>query len=287
MSATTCIVTDSTAQFTQAAINARSQVHVIQLDIEYGGRLYENSADMKVQNLPLTPNGSGAPRLVVPSVDRLRQTFTTLGQKYQNLIGIFMSSQLSGLYDNALEAADSLRGRVNVQLIDSLTTSIGLGLLVQLAADTLSKGNPPGEIERLVRSQLPHVYTVMSVSSLPYLQSNGFIDHAQSLVGEILGLIPIFSLEEGSLTPLDKVKSMRHTLDIFQEFLDEFDHLSHIAFIQSYPASTAEARAMREHVNNNFPQTPFTEHGINLSVATLFGPYTIGLVAMESINHKR
>ena len=68
---------------------------------------------------------------------------------------------------------------------------------------------------------------------MTYLYQSGFIGDAQALVGEMLGLLPIYTLEEGRLTPVEKARNYRQLIDFMQEFIDEFSDLYHIALIQS------------------------------------------------------
>ncbi len=92
--------------------------------------------------------------------------------------------------------------------------------------------------------------------------------------------MPIFTLEEGQISAVEKVRNARSLVDFMQEFICEFDELQHIAFIQSVPPLSHEARLMREHAQTCFPQTPFSEHTINLPLATLVGPRSVGLVVV-------
>jgi len=200
---------------------------------------------------------------------------------YDGILGIFMSSHLCAMFANAQSAAQALRGSVNIQVVDSQTTSIGLGFLVETAAEAAAKGKSLGEIEHLIRSLTPHIYGVLCTPGPSYLFYNGFVDRGQATISEMLGLYPIFAIEEGNLSPLEKVRNHRHTVNYFQEFLDEFDDLIHIAFLQSCPASNSEVHILRDHLRENFSKTPFSSHGINLSLASLFGPRTLGLFIME------
>lgn len=279
--ASVCILTDSSAQFSKPAFPGREQVIIPPSKIQINGRLYENGDDLKVNNLPITAWNGLDPHLVPPSVEEFRQIFLTLSQSYNEIVAILLSSHLSQNFANALEAAESVRGRVATQVIDSQTTSIGLGILVQEAAEAASKGARGVEIERLMRSMIPHIYTVFCIPGLSYLHHAGFIGQAQALVGEMMGLQAIFTLEDGRLTSLEKVRSTRHLMDYLQEFLDEFSDLYHIALIQSVPPMVHEAHVLREHASDRFPSTPFSEHPIGLSLATLFGPRSLGVFAME------
>jgi fatty acid-binding protein DegV len=113
------------------------------------------------------------------------------------------------------------------------------------------------------------------------------VDIAQAVAIEVLSLFPIFSIEEGHMTPIEKTRNYRQTIDFFREFMDEFDNLQHIAFIQPAAPSHADNRLMREHVMENFSDTPFTEHTVNLAVSALFGPRSMGLIIIEKENARQ
>lgn len=276
-----CILTDSTAQFPQLGFPGRNHVRVMPYCIEVNGQVYEEGQEFKTGDLPQTASETLRPRLIAPAVEKFRELFSSLTQHYTDIIAIFASANLTRAYENAQQAQKSIQGRVKITLIDSQTTSVGLGLIVQAAAGAVALGKNAADIEHNVRSMIPHTYIMLCTPALSYLHYAGIVDQAQAFVGEMLGLMPIFTLEEGQISAVEKVRNMRGLVDFMQEFVLEFDQLLHIAFIQSVPGLSHEARLMREHVQSNFPQTPFSEHSINLPLATLIGPRSIGLVVVE------
>jgi DegV family protein with EDD domain len=281
-----CILTDTSAQFPQLAFPGRSLVRVLGLDVSLNGVIFEEGKDLKASNLPLIATPQLNPRLLAPTPDKLHNLLLSLGQSYDEVITILLSSQLSKVYDCVERAANEVKGRVRVQMIDSQTTSVGLGILVQTAAEAAAAGVSGAEIERMVRSLIPHMYMVVCTPGLSYLSYAGYIDRAQATLGEMLNLLPIFAMEEGHLTPLEKVRNHRNMLDFFQEFLDEFDSIQHIAMLQSVQPNQQDSRLLREHAEDFFEQTPFSEHTINLPLATLLGPRTQGLIVVENPDPK-
>jgi fatty acid-binding protein DegV len=153
--------------------------------------------------------------------------------------------------------------------------------MVQRAAETVFNNGSLTDVEREIRSLSQRTYALFCTPNLSYLFNNGFIDHAQATVGEMTSLLPLFALEEGLLAPVEKKRNPRHVTAHFQEFIDEFELFDHIALVQSDRASGNDARLIRDHIHENFPDTPFTEHSLNLSLATLFGPDATALVIIE------
>jgi DegV family protein with EDD domain len=276
-----CVLTDSAVQFTQPGFAGRDDVRVIPFDIELNGVLYHEGDGTRANNLPLFAGNGLKPRLLAPSAEKFYQTFQGLAVHYREVVAILTSCELSQAYANAEKAAAAVKSQISVTVIDSMTTSVGLGLLVQIAAEAAAQEMNLMELERRVRKSVPRVYSLICTAGLSYLSQAGFVDPAQAVVGEMLGLIPIFSLEEGKLSAIEKARNQRGVLDFFQEFLSEFDNLQHIAFIQGIPPFNHEAHLLREYSQDHFPKTPFSEHAINLPMATMVGPRTLALMILE------
>ncbi len=276
-----CILTDSTAQFTRPSFSGSELVTVIPLQILSGDIPQKDVSNYKVSDLPFSACDRLTPGLIPPSIEEINQLIISLSHSFNEIVAIFLSSELNSLVPYARQAAKIIQGRVSVQVIDSQSTSVGLGFLVQAAADAATKQADSVDIERLVRGLIPHIYSIFCIPGLTYLNNNGYIDRAQAVIGEMLNLLPIFTLEEGHLTPLEKARNLRGLTDYFQEFLDEFSDLYHIAFLQSMPALKHESRTLREYAQTNFPGAPFSEHAISLPLAALFGPRSLGLIVLE------
>ncbi len=276
-----CILTDSSVQFSQPSFPGRNLVHILPLSVQFTHQSEREEQSLKVNDLPVSAIDKLQPRLLPPSPETIRNTILSLGQTYDEVLAIFISSTFCPVMEAAQDAVKSLHGRIHIQFIDSQTTSIGLGILVQAAAETASRGEPASETERQVRNLIGHIYAAICVPGLSYLHYSGILDHAQATVGELLGLHAIFSIEEGRLSPVLKVRSTRQAYDYFQEFLDEFDHLKHIGLLQGVHHNPSESRLLREHAQSNYNRTTFTEHTTNLPLAILFGPSATGLFIIE------
>ena len=276
-----CILTDTSAQFTKPAFAGRDLVRVIPLSMCLNGKVVEND-NFRVSSLPIVADDKLKPHLIAPGVEEFQKMFTALTQNFDDIIVLLISSQLNEAFSNAEKAIELISGSSRVHLIDSLTLSAGLGMLTQQAVESASLQFPANEIEQHVRKLIPRVYSYFCTPSLSYLYHSGFIDQAQATVGEMLGLYPLYTLEEGKLSPVEKVKNFRTAMEYFQEFLDEFDSLDHIALIQGGAQTSQETKLIRLYGEENFPGVSISEHPLNPSLATLFGPRFWGLTVMES-----
>ncbi len=229
----------------------------------------------------LLPPEAQCQQLTPPSARIFSDYFSRLSREFDSILIITLSSFLSPMVHYAEEAACQYANHVSIHVVDSQTTAIGLGLLIQIAAGAAGAGATLEEIERLVRATIPRVYMLFCIPEMNYLAEAGYLSRSQAFVGKMMGLLPIFSLEEGRLSPMAKVRTQRHLLESFQEFIDEFSDPYHVALIRGTDHKYLRPRPLRAYVEDSFPQTPFSVHTIGAHLAALFGSQCMGLVVME------
>ncbi len=256
---------------------------MLSYDIQLNGMIYLAGGDLKTSDLPNSAGDGYSPRLITPPQEALSQLLRSLGKEFDSILVLVQSDHLSHAYEIASAAVGNLAAFREIVVINSQTTSVGLGLLVEQAAEALASGATFSEIEHFVRRQIPHIYTILCTPGLSYLYHAGIVEHAQAIAGELLNFITIYSMEEERLTPLEKVRSYRNTIEVFTEFLGEFDDLYHIALIQSNPPLIQETRTVRQLFQEIYPDTAYTEHNLNLPLSIVLGPRAIGLVAAEKV----
>jgi DegV family protein with EDD domain len=276
-----CLLTDSTVQFPAPLFPGNELVNVIPLHIEMDNKFYTDGKDIRTANLPDSARQLDSPKALPPTVEEFTEVFSNLGRKYSDIVTILVSSHLNPVVPTAVEAASIAGGPARVHIIDSQTTAVGLGLLVQAAARAAQNGADSVEITRLVRGMVSKIYTVFCVQSLSYLYKSGHLDPAQAIVGEMLNVMPFLMLENGRLVPIQKVRSPRHLVDILHEFIMEFSDLKHVAIIQGVPPFEQEARNLRDRINSEDASPSFSEHTLGAALATILGPRSLGVVVWE------
>jgi DegV family protein with EDD domain len=265
-----CILTDSTAQFTRTDFPGRERVFVLALDLE-----------------PVLPVPAAAPansqprRLLPPTPQAFLRYYGLLSGQFDAVLVLTLSSCLNPAAENARKAAARYSNHAAIQVVDSQTTSVGLGMLVEAAAGAASAGASLAEVEHLVRTAIRRIYMLLCIPELACLERLGLLDHVQTLVGEMIGLMPVFTVEEGGLMPMGKARTPRSLFESFEEFMDEFTAPGRVALLRGTSQTTLQTRPLREFVQERFAGTPYSEHSLNPSLSALFGRQAIGLVVME------
>lgn len=281
----TCIITDSTAQFSARLFPGQDHVRAVTLGVQLEKNAETEPERIKTSQFPqlLEPNAQGEvfPRLIVPGVAELQALFSSLATRYNEIVGIFLSGNFCPLVAHAREAAKNLSSLIRIEIIDAQTTGPGLGFVVQTAARAAQEGRDAREIRHLVQGLLPHVFSILCIRGLSYLERIHALDPAQAVVGEMLGIIPVFILEQGRLIPVQKIRHARQLVDSFFEFIIEFDGVRHLALVQGVPSYPQEKKMLRERIEAEFPNLPISEHIINPSLSAILGPHTIGVFVWE------
>jgi len=275
-----CILTDSTAQCLTDSFRGVERVSVLPYQAAMDEMRGTDVRTMRLSAFPLSLR-AGVPVIHPPSVEDFCQAFISLGIKYHEIVVLLPSGQLGPSFAHAEQAAQQVKCSAVIHLVDSGNTSVGLGLLVQIAAEAAENGLNGAAISRLLRGLSPHVFSMFCVQSLTYLSQYGWLDPAQAIVGEMLGVMPFLVLDHGRLTTFQKARSPRHLLDTLYEFVTEFVHARRLAIIQGLPPFDQEGRALRERVGDSLEHVVITEHPLQPPVAAVFGPRCLGVVVLE------
>ena len=276
----TCILTDNSVQFPKLSFSGQNHIIIRPLLTKIDGH-QSGDEDIKSSILPPTLNRNNNLAIIPPSIMDFRDFFIEQSKIHDAIICISHSQILTNYYHNAAKAAESLNGKINVQVIDSQTTSVGLGHLIQLAADAVEAGENAFEIARMIRVELQNIYSIFCTPALTYLNNSGLVDHAQAVIGEMLKLHPILSLEKADINALEKVKNHRHAVNYFQEFIHEFDSIKHIGFIQSASPNYKSTKILISNIKEFFSNTTYSKHVINLPLAAILGPNSFGMIIIE------
>lgn len=279
-----CILTDNAAQFTKPTFLGSKYVKYLADQVELENGILTDISKVKIVELPKKVCRSRPPKMVPPSYDLISSTIIPLTQAYDDLFIILASRELHPTFSITEQIVSKLHGRATIHLIDSQSIAIGEGQIVQRAGEHITQGIPGNLIEEHLREMVPHIYTLLCTPNLSYLYKAGFIDYGQAIVGEMMSLLPIFTIEEGKLNPVDKVKNYRNVIDYFVEFIEEFDELENVSFIHPSGSVLPEAKMIREDMEENYPGVNYSELSINPFLASLIGPRGMGIVITEKID---
>ncbi|HAQ08647.1 MAG TPA: fatty acid-binding protein DegV [Bacillus bacterium] len=199
------IVTDSTCDLSAEMIE-KLDITVVPLSISINGETYLDKVDLTPEEFILKMKSSSElPKSSQPAAGAFLKVYDELGGQGYDVISIHMSGGMSGTVRSAESAAQMTTA--NVRVVDSRFISKGLGFQVLEAAYLAAEGKTVDQIlERLniVREQT-RLFVV--VDTLENLVKGGRIGKGRALIGSLLNIKPIASLEGGEYSPVSKARS--------------------------------------------------------------------------------
>jgi len=277
------IVTDSTAQL-ETSVAKRLGITVVPLTVRLGGETFREGVDITAEEFfQKLDHSSEMPVAFPPSVVDFLEVYTKLSKTTDQIMSIHISSKLSQTCDRAITASRALLGRCEITVVDSLTTSLGLGILATAAAKAAAKGQTLDEIEFLIRGMIPRIYIVFLAETLEYLERGGRIGPAQALLGTMLNIKPFLAIEDGEIIPMEKVRDRQGAVDKLFEFVAEFSSIEQMAILQSTPEPMEETKLLIERLEMIFPEIKPPILVYSPVLACHIGPNGLGVIVYEGL----
>lgn len=159
-----------------------------------------------------------------PSVDELYRTFENEVINGNGIIGVFMSSDMSGSYSTANMVKDMILekyGDAKIEIVDSRSNCMQMGYAVLAGARAVKEGQPMKNVLNSINNVISKSRFLFIPDNLTYLKKGGRIGGAAAFVGSILQIKPILTVEDGKTTVFDKVRTRKKAIDRMVEYVVE------------------------------------------------------------------
>ena len=277
------VVTDSAAYIPKEK-RERLGIQVLPHTIHWDQMSFRDEIDLGRQDF-FRRLQAGEPSLRVepPSVADFRRAYAELSQETDCILSIHVSGRLSEACQVASNAVQGFLGRCHISVVDSLTSSLGLGILATAAAEVGLAGEPLDQVVHLMRAMIPRIYGVFFTEDLEYLERARRIGRAQSLLGSMLGIKPLLIIEEGEIIPMEKVTTRERVIDQLAEFVGEFSAVEQLGVVHSGMEPLQETRLLLERLRLLFPGKHFPVIFYDPVLGYHIGPNNIGLIIYEGL----
>ncbi|NLN06306.1 MAG: DegV family protein [Firmicutes bacterium] len=215
------IITDSTADLPQGLADQLG-ITVVPLKVHFGEEEYLDWIDLDSDAFyaKLLAERTVLPRTSQPAPADFEAVYKEAAAEHKSIISIHLSSELSGTYQSAVLAKNSLP-ELDITVVDSRLASMAFGIVVLEAARAARAGRSKEEILTQINRQLSRVRVYFAVDTLEYLQRNGRIGKAAAWVGGLLNVKPLLTLKDGIVVPKEKVRGKTKALERLLELVQE------------------------------------------------------------------
>ena len=205
------IITDSTCDLTETEL-FELNIRRVPLYIEFKGETHRDWIDITPADIITgVEQGAELPTTSQPTPKDFEAAYTqAVDEGAEAILCLTISSDLSGTYQSATIAAEGAPAPVTV--FDSRHASLGLGNIARKAAELRNAGASLDEIMPAVEHIRDTNHVLFTVATLDFLQKGGRIGRASALVGSLLNIKPILTLEDGRIAPLGRARGTRRAL---------------------------------------------------------------------------
>ena len=208
------LMTDSCADLSPALI-AEYDIHVVPMRIRCADGEYADGVDITAADVYARLHAGEMPQTSLPAGEDFERVLKDIYAKgYDGVIGVMLSSGLSGTHNLMRLAGQESGENFPVVVFDSLSGSLGQGMTVLQLAEDLRAGMGWEELtERRVPQLLAGTNPFFSVDTLEFLQKGGRIGKVSATAGMLLNIKPVLSFsDDGQLVNVAKVRGKHQVM---------------------------------------------------------------------------
>lgn len=220
------IVTDSTA-YIPSDLLKEYDISVVSLNVILNG---VSRRELDLINETFYPEMDAADEIPLSSQPIPSETFDVFERIVKNgdtVFGIFISSLMSGTYSSTHLVKDMIIEKypnASIYLMDSKTNSMQMGYIVIEAAKAALEGKSINEVQCIANSVLENSRFLFTPDTLDYLKKGGRIGGAAALLGSILQIKPILTVQNGEANIFMKVRTKKKAIEsIINSFLKDIE----------------------------------------------------------------
>jgi len=272
------IVTDSTAYLAPETIQ-QFDICVVPLYVHFGEEAFKEGVGLtneqfysRLKTAPALPTTSQ------PSAGEFHVVFQKLTDAGHEILVLTISSKLSGTWNSAMAAKEMLPG-APISVIDSLSTAVGLQIMVETAAKAAAAGASRQEIVDRIEAIKSTMVLWFVVDTLEYLAKGGRIGNAKAFLGTVLKVKPILVLQGGAIEPLEQVRSKRKAVARMLELVEEYlgDKRAQAAVAVTHALVEEEAKALAQEIRERLGCGESIVSSLGPVIGTHTGPGVVGI----------
>lgn len=213
MSNKVAIVTDSTAYLPEESLK-QYNITVIPLSVIWGDEIYRDGVDILPSEFYKRLAGSK----LMPSTSQVtpaafQTAFQSLIEQGFDVLGIFVSSKISGTFQSAIQAREMLsNAQEKIAVLDSLWTTMAMGWPVLTAARAAQAGESLSECQKTAKNACDHSGVLFVVETLEFMRRGGRIGGAQAFLGTALNIKPVLEMRDGQIEALERVRTKQKAI---------------------------------------------------------------------------
>ena len=243
------VITDSSAYLSAETLQ-REDLFVLDIPVNIDGEEYVEGINLTAEGFyQKMAQASELPKTSQPSIAKLDEILTSLKEQgYTHALGLFLSSGISGFYQNIQYMIEEYEG-LTIAFPDTLITSAPLGIMVESVFNWRDQGDDFVIIQDKLAIQISHTSAFIMVDDLDHLVKGGRLSNGAALLGNLLSIKPILYFNEhGVIEVYEKVRTEKKATKRLIEIIKEETTSGQYTVIVIHGNAPEKAEEMRQHL---------------------------------------
>ena len=274
------VVTDSTSSLDPVDA-ARADVSIIPLQVVIDD-LSRPESEVRPREVAGALRAGRQVSTSRPTPEVIGSTYAELAATgYDAIVSVHLSSKISGTCGAAQVAAASVD--IPIIVVDSMTLAMAVGFAVLTGAEVARSGGAPEEVAARVRRRAAAATTYFYVDSLEYLRRGGRIGTAAAMLGSVLAVKPLLTVDDGEIRPYERVRTESKALSRLEEL--SLDALARAAASDGavdvavhHLDNPDGARRLVDRLHGRVPTGDIVVSEVSAVLGVHVGPGTVGIV---------
>lgn len=278
--------TDSNSGITQDQAKQLG-VHVLPMPFIIDGQKYYEGVDLTHEEFFRRMEEGADITTSQPSPGEVTDFWDKLLEEYDAVVYIPMSSGLSGSCQTAMLLAEDYEGKVYV--VNNQRISVTQMQSVLDARDLIKKGYAAAQIRNILEETKFDSSIYVTVTTLKYLKKGGRITPAAAMLGTLLQIKPVLTIQGEKLDAFSKARTLKQGKTIMMTALKKdletrfHDPEARHTWLEiAYTCSDEMAQEFKETVAEIYPDANICIAPLSLSIACHIGP---GCLAVACSGH--
>ncbi|CKL31479.1 DegV family protein [Streptococcus pneumoniae] len=243
------VFTDSSAYLSEETLQ-REDLFVLDIPVNIDGEEYVEGINLSAEEFyQKMAQASELPKTSQPSIAKLDEILTSLKEQgYTHALGLFLSSGISGFYQNIQYMVDDYEG-LTIAFPDTLITSAPLGIMVESVFNWRDQGDDFASIQDKLAIQISRTSAFIMVDDLDHLVKGGRLSNGAAILGNLLSIKPILYFnDQGVIEVYEKVRTEKKATKRLIEIIKETTASSQYRVIVIHGNAPEKAEELRQHL---------------------------------------
>ena len=278
------VITDSSAYLSADTLQ-REDLYVLDIPVNIDGEEYVEGINLTAEEFyQKMAQASELPKTSQPSIAKLDEILTSLKEQgYTHALGLFLSSGISGFYQNIQYMIEEYEG-LTIAFPDTLITSAPLGIMVENVFNWKDQGDDFAIIQDKLAIQISHTSAFIMVDDLDHLVKGGRLSNGAAILGNLLSIKPILYFnDQGVIEVYEKVRTEKKATKRLIEIIKDATASGQYRIIVIHGNALEKAEEVRQHLLESGVGTDISLATFGSVIGTHLGAGSIALGYIQVI----